>query len=115
MKTKRVKAKRTSLKIKRQGYETGICRLKITKKCKHFYAQVIHPFTGAILAVASTLEFRKDEQSGTKQEQAKKVGQLIGERAKQAGIAKVAFDRAGCLYHGRVKACADGAREFLEF
>jgi large subunit ribosomal protein L18 len=85
-------------------------RLSIYRSNKAIYAQIIDDLTGHTLASASSLEagFKVE---GTKSEQAKAVGQMIADRAKQANIANVVFDRGGYLYHGRFKALADGARE----
>ena len=83
---------------------------------RHIYAQVISPTGDTILASASTVE--KDARGGKtgNVDAAGKVGKLIAERAKAAGIEKVAFDRSGYAYHGRVKALAEAAREGgLEF
>ncbi|MBT8145596.1 MAG: 50S ribosomal protein L18 [Gammaproteobacteria bacterium] len=86
-------------------------RLCIYRTPRHIYAQVIAPTGGEVLASASTLD--KSLRSGKtgNVEAAKKIGELIAERAKAAGISKVAFDRSGYNYHGRVKALADAARE----
>ena len=86
-------------------------RLCIYRTPRHIYAQIIAPTGDEILASASTLD--KSLRSGKtgNVEAAKKIGELIAERAKAAGISKVAFDRSGYNYHGRVKALADAARE----
>lgn len=84
-------------------------RLNVFRSANHIYAQVIDDTKGHTLAAASTQD--KTVAGGAKVEEAKAVGQLIAERAKAAGVSKVAFDRGGYLYHGRVKALADGARE----
>ncbi len=89
-------------------------RLCVFRSSKGIYAQVIDDDTGVTLASASTLVL--DGASGSKSEKAAEVGKLVAQRAREAGIAKVVFDRGGYLYHGRVKALADGAREGgLEF
>ncbi len=89
-------------------------RLCVFRSSKGIYAQVIDDDAGVTLASASTLAL--DGSSGTKSERAAEVGKLVAQRAREAGIAKVVFDRGGYLYHGRVKALADGAREGgLEF
>ena len=77
------------------------------------YAQVIDDDTGRTLASASTLEkdVRTQVKTGADQSAAQQVGKLVGERAKSAGVEAVVFDRGGYLYHGRVKAVAEGARE----
>ncbi len=96
--------------------ELGVYRLSVHRTPRHIYAQIISPEGNQVLASASTLD--KDLRSGKtgNSEAAGVVGKLIAERAKVAGITKVAFDRGGFRYHGRVKALADGAREGgLEF
>jgi len=74
-------------------------------------AQVIDDLAGTTLVSASTLEADFSESDGDKTAKARKVGELIGQRAKEAGITAVVFDRGGNKYHGRVAAVADGARE----
>ena len=83
-------------------------RMSIFRSNKSIYVQLIDDVAEVTLAAASTKEAAG---AGTKIDQAKTVGQLIAEKAKAAGISKVVFDRGGYLYHGRVKAVADGARE----
>ena len=82
-------------------------RLSVFRSNKQIYAQVINDLTGATLASASSLGMEKMP----KQEQAQKVGELVAEKAKAAGVESVVFDRNGYLYHGRVKELADGARK----
>ena len=86
-------------------------RLAVFRSLSQIYAQVIDDTTGRTLAAASSLERELRAGGGTKSEQARKVGALIGRRAKAAGIEHVVFDRAGFRYHGRVKSLADAARE----
>lgn len=87
-------------------------RLNVYRSSAHIYAQVIDDLQGHTLVAASTLDGEiKSAGEKTKTERAKAVGQLIGERAKAAGIENVVFDRGGYIYHGRVKALAEGARE----
>ena len=87
-------------------------RLSIYRSNLHIYAQVIDDAQAHTLASASSLDGSlKGETSGTNIEGAKAVGKLIAERAKAAGVEKVVFDRGGYLYHGRVQALADAARE----
>lgn len=88
-----------------------VARLCVYRSPRHIYAQVISPEGDKVEAAASTVE--KDLRSGStgNVDSAAKVGALIAERAKAAGIEKVAFDRSGYKYHGRVKALADAARE----
>lgn len=91
-------------------------RLAVFRSLAHIYAQVIDDTVGHTLAAASDLEPALRGVQGTKTEVAKRVGALIGERARAAGITKVVFDRGGHKYHGRVKALADAARAAgLEF
>ena len=82
-------------------------RLSVFRSNKQIYAQVINDLTGTTLASASSVGLEKMP----KIEQAKKVGALVAEKAKAAGVEKVVFDRNGYLYHGRVQALADAARE----
>jgi large subunit ribosomal protein L18 len=88
-------------------------RLSVFRSAKNIYAQVIDDQKGITLAAASTLEetFRKEGKSGADKSAAQVIGKLVAERAVKAGVSDVVFDRGGYLYHGRVKALADGARE----
>jgi len=91
--------------------ELGIERLCVYRSPRHIYAQIISPDGSVVRASASTVD--KDlrgEKSGNK-DSATRVGKLIAERAIQAGIQRVAFDRSGYKFHGRIKALADAARE----
>lgn len=93
-------------------------RLNIFRSSKHMYAQLIDDTTGFTIVAASTQdkELKSDIGNGGNVEAARKVGALIAERAKEKGLKKVVFDRGGYLYHGRVQALADAAREAgLEF
>lgn len=93
-------------------------RLAVYRSEHHIYAQVIDDSAGRTLAAASTLDkgLKGELAYGGNVAAAKRVGQLLGERAKEAGIQQVVFDRGGFKYHGRVAALADGAREAgLEF
>ena len=110
--TRHRRARRGRMKMR----ELGATRLSVTRTPRHIYAQVLSADGGTVLAQASTLE--KDLRDGTtgNVDAAAKVGALIADRAKQAGVESVAFDRSGYKYHGRVKALADAAREGgLEF
>src|SRR5690606_19229946 len=88
-------------------------RLAIFRSDKHIYAQVINDYDGQTLASASSVDasVRGDLVNGGNIEAAKRTGKAIAERAKAAGLARVAFDRGGRMYHGRIKALADAARE----
>ncbi|QLQ11446.1 MAG: 50S ribosomal protein L18 [Nocardioidaceae bacterium] len=86
-------------------------RLVVTRSSKHITAQVVDDLVGQTLASASTMEADVRGIDGDKSVKAKRVGELVAERAKAAGIEGVVFDRAGNKYHGRVAALADGARE----
>ncbi len=92
---------------------SGRPRLSIFRSSKNIYAQVIDDLAGRTLASASSLDkdFREKAKTGADCAAAAAVGKLVAERAKAAGVGKVVFDRGGYLYHGRVKALADGARE----
>jgi len=85
-------------------------RLVVYRSNKGISAQLVDDFEARTLAAASWLNLKKSSK-GTKTEQATEVGKLLAANAKQAGIESVVFDRAGYLYHGRVKALAEGARE----
>jgi large subunit ribosomal protein L18 len=87
-------------------------RLNVYRSVNHIYTQLIDDATGATLASASTLPKKGDDKVvGGNIDAAKTVGKLIAERAQEKGIKKVVFDRGGYLYHGRIKALADAARE----
>jgi large subunit ribosomal protein L18 len=89
-------------------------RLSVFRSSANMYAQIIDDTHGNTIVAASSLE--DAAAAGTKAERARKVGELVADRAKAAGIGKVVFDRGGFLYHGRIKAVADGARaNGLEF
>ena len=86
-------------------------RLVVTRSSKHITVQVVDDLVGKTLASASTMEADVRSLEGDKTAKARKVGELVAERAKAAGVEGVVFDRAGNKYHGRVAALADGARE----
>jgi large subunit ribosomal protein L18 len=92
-------------------------RLNIYRSLNHIYAQVIDDLKGATIVSASTAEGSKGaRKTGGNVASAKEVGKLVAQRAKEKGVTKVVFDRGGYLYHGRIKALADAAREAgLEF
>jgi len=84
-------------------------RLAVFRSCKHIYAQAIDDAAGHTLVQASSLD--SEIKGGGDIESAKKVGSLVAQRLKEAGVERAVFDRGGVLYHGRVRALADGARE----
>lgn len=103
------RAQRTRARIRQNGDN----RLCVHKTLRHMYAQIIAPDGSQVVASASTLdkEIRGKVKYTGNVEAASVVGKLIAKRAKKAGVTKVAFDRSGFKYHGRVKALADAARE----
>ena len=116
--TQKVVASRTASRAKRHarlrlrlsGTEARP-RLAVFRSLNHIYAQVIDDTSGTTVAAASSLETGLKGSDGTKVDDAKRVGQLVAERAKAAGIEQVVFDRAGFKYHGRVRSLAEAARE----
>ncbi len=115
--------KTTAFERRRQRVRTGLRtkasgrpRLSIHRSGRHIYAQVIDDAAGKTVAAASTVEKDARKSSGANLGAAAAVGKAVAERAKKAGVSKVVFDRGGFLFHGRVKALADAAREGgLEF
>ena len=106
------RAKRGRMKMR----SLGANRLTVNRTPRHIYAQVLTPLGDRVIAQASTLDKTLRSSSTGNVDAASQVGTLIAERAKAAGILKVAFDRSGYKYHGRVKALAEAAREGgLEF
>lgn len=89
----------------------GRVRLSVHRSGKHIYAQLIDDAQGKTLAAASTLDKDLRTNSGSTIDAAKAVGALIAQRAKEAKVDHVVFDRGGFLFHGRIKALADAARE----
>lgn len=109
---KRRRRNRTAL----QARAGGRPRLSVHRSGKHIYAQVIDDAAGKTVAAASTLDKGARASNGANIDAAKEVGKRVAEAAKKAGVTQVVFDRGGFLYHGRVKALADAAREGgLEF
>jgi large subunit ribosomal protein L18 len=102
---RRAQRVRTKLRLVADGKP----RLSVNRSTKHISVQVIDDAKGITVAAASSLE--KDFKGGKKSEEAASVGKLVAERAKKAGVTDVVFDRGGYLFHGRVKALADAARE----
>lgn len=109
---KRRRRNRTTLRARSGGRP----RLSIHRSGKHIYAQVIDDAEGKTLASASTIDKAVKAKTGATIAAAQEVGKRVAEAAKKAGVTQVVFDRGGFLYHGRVKALADAARESgLEF
>ena len=104
---KRRQRNRTALK----KVANGRLRLSIHRTNQHMYAQIIDDSKGATLAAASTLESDLRSANGSNADAAANVGKLIAERAKAVGVETVVFDRGGFVYHGRVKALAEAARD----
>lgn len=103
---------RRHLRVRKKVSGTSLRpRLVVTRSARHMVAQVVDDTQGVTLASASTMEADMRGVSDDKTAKARKVGQLVAERAKKAGIEAVVFDRGGNKYHGRVAALADGARE----
>jgi large subunit ribosomal protein L18 len=113
MMSKDQKRLRRAGRIRRRIARIGTDRLCIFRTPQHIYAQIIDATGSKVLAAASTIEkeVRGSVKSGGNVEAAKLIGKRIAEKAKAAGVTRVAFDRAGYQYHGRVKALADAARE----
>jgi large subunit ribosomal protein L18 len=109
MKTRRQQRLRYELRQKAAGRP----RLSVFRSGKHIYAQVIDDVQGRTLAAASSLDkgLKTELKTGADRSAASAVGKLVAERATAAGVTKVVFDRGAYLYHGRVKALADAARE----
>ncbi|HEY9809239.1 MAG TPA: 50S ribosomal protein L18 [Halomicronema sp.] len=117
--TRKVSVQRRHQRVRRKVFGTPERpRLAVFRSNEHIYAQVIDDTTHHTLAAASTLDpdLRSSLSSGGNKEASTQVGKLIAERAKAAGVEKVVFDRGGNLYHGRIQALAEAAREGgLEF
>jgi len=106
---------RRKLRVRRRlnKVATGRPRLSVYRSSKHIYAQIIDDVAGKTVAAASSLEkdMRSKLKTGANVDAAQTIGKLLAERAVKAGIKDVVFDRGGYIYHGRVKALADAARE----
>ncbi len=101
------RAYRTRRRIRRP-VETGRLRLSVFRSAKHIYAQVIDDNEGLTVAEANTVAL---DLTGNKTELARQVGKILAERALEAGVERIVFDRGSYRYHGRIKALAEGARE----
>jgi large subunit ribosomal protein L18 len=113
MATKQVERRKARIRRSIQAAAGGRPRLSVLRSSKHIYAQVIDDRKGATLASASSVEkdLRASLKTGADVGAAKVVGKLVAERAAAAGVKDVVFDRGSYIYHGRVKALADAARE----
>jgi len=113
MNSKIEKRERRSERVRRKIRSLQVERLTVHRTPRHIYAQIVDKTSGRVLASASTLEreVRAGVKNGGNAEAARMVGKRIAEKAKAAGVTRVAFDRSGYMYHGRVKALADAARE----
>ena len=108
----RVGRSRRHLRVRKKVSGTAARpRMVVNRSTRHLFVQVVDDTTGTTLAWASTMEPDLRADSGDKSDKARKVGELVAERAKAAGIDTVVFDRGGNKYHGRVAALADGARD----
>jgi len=109
---KNVARSRRHLRVRKEvSGTTTRPRLVVTRSSRHVFVQVVDDVAGRTLASASTMEADLRGLTGDKTAKARKVGELVGQRAKDAGVDSVVFDRGGNRYHGRVAAIADGARE----
>ena len=103
------RAERTRIRLK--AVAGGRVRLSVFRSAKNIYAQIIDDAQGVTLAAASSLEGGKDGPKGSDKAAAERVGKLVAERALEKGVKDVVFDRGSYLFHGRIKALADAARE----
>ena len=105
--------RRERVRFKLRQAAQGRARLSVFRSSRHIYAQIIDDLAGRTLAAASTLDagLKPTLKSGADKGAASAVGKLLAERAKAAGVERVVFDRGAYLYHGRIKALADAARE----
>jgi large subunit ribosomal protein L18 len=111
-KSKSAQRSRRQLRIRKRISGTAVRpRLVVNRSARHVFVQVVDDTKGLTVASASTLEADLRAFEGDKKAKAKRVGELVAERAKAAGIEAVVFDRGGNKYHGRIAAVADGARE----
>ncbi|HEA26457.1 MAG TPA: 50S ribosomal protein L18 [Ectothiorhodospiraceae bacterium] len=118
MNEKKTSRLRRATRARAKIRELGVARLSVNRTPRHIYAQIISGDGVTIVAAASTLEgaVKSEVKNSGNAEAAAVVGRVIAEKAKAAGVSKIAFDRSGFKYHGRVKALAEAARENgLEF
>ena len=110
MHLKKAKRMRRALKSRMRMRKQGIERLSVTRSGRHIYAQIISADGSKVLVQASTLDETLRADGACNIELASKVGELVADRAKNIGVMKVAFDRSGFKYHGKIKALAEAAR-----
>ena len=110
MHLKKAKRMRRALKSRMRIRKQGIERLSVTRSGRHIYAQIISADGSKVLVQASTLDETLRSDGACNIELASKVGELVADRAKNIGVMKVAFDRSGFKYHGKIKALAEAAR-----
>jgi large subunit ribosomal protein L18 len=111
-KSKSASRSRRQLRIRKRISGTAVRpRLVVNRSARHIFVQVVDDTKGLTVASASTMEADLRAFDGDKKAKAKRIGELVAERAKAAGIEAVVFDRGGNKYHGRIAAVADGARE----
>ncbi|MCC3276099.1 MULTISPECIES: 50S ribosomal protein L18 [unclassified Arthrobacter] len=111
-KSKSALRSRRQLRIRKRISGTGARpRLVVNRSARHIFVQVVDDTRGVTVASASTMEADLRALEGDKTAKAKRVGELVAERSKAAGVEAVVFDRGGNRYHGRIAAVADGARE----
>lgn len=119
MNTKKIARQKRKIRIRKKIFGTEARpRLSVFRSAKHIYAQLVVDSSGSTILAASTVspEIRNEIANLKKSDAARKVGEWIGRKAAEKNIRKVVFDRNGFLYHGRIKALAEGARESgLEF
>ncbi len=105
----KLRAGKRALRVRKAVKASGLLRASVFRSANHIYGQIIDDVAHKTLVSCSSLEMKK--LTGDKSEVAKKIGMELAKRALDKGVAKVAFDRGASLYHGRVKAFADGLRE----
>ena len=110
MHLKKINRIRRALKARMRMRKLGAIRLSVNRSGRHIYAQVISSDGSKVLAQASTLDESLRGNGACNVDLASKVGALVASRAKEAGVSKVAFDRSGFKYHGKIKALAEAAR-----
>jgi large subunit ribosomal protein L18 len=111
--SKKDRRQRRAVRARAKIRELGVARLTVHRTAQHIYAQVFDASGASVIAAASTVQkdIAKDLKGTGNVDAAKAVGRAIAERAKAKGVERVAFDRAGFMYHGRIKALAEAARE----